>query len=197
LHLKNKIARAISTFFVPPSFTIILFTLFAFLFETEIKNRIIVILTAFSFGFLFHILFFFYLRKKGLLSDEDASIKEERTYPYIIASFFYTAGFLILLLFDVNIISIAFWFCYISNTILIMIINKFWKISAHTMGAAGPAAALTFITGWQFIFVILLVLIISWARVQLKLHNIPQVIAGALTGFISTFLQMHFIINSF
>jgi len=132
-----------------------------------------------------------------MLSDEDASIKEERTFPYFVATVIYMSGFAILLFFEVSIISIAFWFCYISNTVLIMIINKHWKISAHTMGAAGPVAALYFVIGWKIIFVALLIIIISWARVQLKLHSIPQVIAGALAGFISTFLQMHFIINSF
>ncbi|RPI74002.1 MAG: hypothetical protein EHM47_04765 [Ignavibacteriales bacterium] len=195
--MKNKIANAVSLIFVPPSFTIILFTFFAFLFETELSKKIIVILTALTFGFFFHIILFFYLRKKGMLSDEDASIKEERTFPYFVATVIYLSGFAILLFFEVSIISIAFWFCYISNTVLIMIINKHWKISAHTMGATGPVAALYFVIGWKIIFVALLIIIISWARVQLKLHSIPQVIAGALAGFISTFLQMHFIINSF
>jgi membrane-associated phospholipid phosphatase len=194
--LKNKIARIVSVIFVPPSFTIILFTGFAFILENEVSKRLVLILTALTFGFLFHIILFFYLRRKGMLSDGDASIKEERTLPYIAASLFYLAGLIILLYFEVNIISIAFWFCYISNTILIMLINKSWKISAHTMGASGAAAALYFIIGWKIIFLIPLIALIGWSRYQLKLHDIKQITAGALTGFASVFLQMYFIIYS-
>jgi membrane-associated phospholipid phosphatase len=195
--LKNKIARLISTIFVPPSFTLILFSSFAFLLEVDFLNKLILFFTSFIFGFILHIIFFFHLRRKGLISDEDASIKEERTYPYIVASLIYLTGFLILLFFDINIISTAFWFCYISNTILVMLINNTWKISAHTMGASGPAAALYFIIGFNIIFLIPLIGLIGWSRIQLKLHDVQQVIAGAVVGFASTFLQMYLIIYSF
>jgi membrane-associated phospholipid phosphatase len=195
--LKIKIARIVSTFFVPPSFTIIIFTCFAYFIENEFAKKLSLILTALCFGFFAHILFFFHLRRKGLLSDEDASIKEERTFPYLTAALIYIIGFVLLLFFEVSVISIAFWFCYISNTILIMIINKYWKISAHTMGASGPAAALYFVIGWQMIFLLPLIVLIGWARLQLKLHTVMQLAAGAFIGFASTFLQMYFIINSF
>jgi len=194
-NFKNQITRIISTLFVPPSFTIIIFTYFAFHFENEFDKRFILILITFTFGFIFHIIFFFYLRRKGRLTDSDASIKEERTLPYLISTLFYISGFVIILYFQINIISTALWFCYISNTVLITLINKYWKISAHTMGASGPLAALFFAVGWNAIFLSPLILLIGWARVHRKMHNLSQVIVGALLGFISTYLQMYIIIN--
>lgn len=193
--MTNRLAKIISVLFVPPSFTLLVFTYFAFTLETEIIKRIILISITLTFGFLFHIILFFYLRKKGKIADSEASIKEERTFPFLVSIIFYTIGFIILLLTDISIVSIAFWFCYISNTFLIMIINKSWKISAHMMGAAGPLAALIFAIGFNAFYFIPLILIIAWARLYLKLHSVPQIIAGALTGFISTYLQMYFIIN--
>ncbi len=194
-NLQNKFARLISILLVPPSFTIIIFSYFAFLFESEFDKRLILTLVTFTFGFFFHIIFFFYLRRKGRLTDSDARIKEERTFPYLISTLIYLFGFVILIIFQINIISTAFWFCYISNTVLIMLINKQWKISAHTMGASGPLAALFFALGWQAILFSPIIPLIGWARVHRKMHNISQVIAGALVGFSSTYLQMYIIIK--
>lgn len=194
---KNHLAQIISILFVPPSFTIILFTYFAFAFENDLTKRLILIFTAFIFGFTSHVIFFLYLRRKGKLVDLDATIKEERTFPYLISILFYACGFVILLLYEINIISTAFWFCYISNTILIMIINKSWKISAHTMGAAGPLAVLCFATGWQSLLFLPLIVLIGWGRIHRKVHTFAQVSSGALVGFTSTYLQIFIIINLF
>jgi len=109
----NKIARIISTVFVPPSFTLIVFTIFALVLESEFLKQLVTISTAFIFGFIAPIFLFVILRKKKKLIDIDASEKDERTFPFII--------------------SIAFWFCYISNTFITIFINKHWKISAHSM----------------------------------------------------------------
>lgn len=130
-----------------------------------------------------------------MIADGDASLKEQRTLPFAIAVLFYIAGLVILLKYDVHIISTAFWFCYISNTVLTIFINRMWKISAHTMGAAGPLAALTFVIGIPAMLFTFLVVFIGWARIKLKCHSTAQVIAGVLVAFISTYVQIYLIIN--
>ncbi len=186
----NKLARVTSTLFVPPSFTIFIFTYFALVLEKNPTVKIYVILTAVIFGFLLHILLFLSLHKKGKLTDMDASIKEERTFPFLISILFYVSGLIILLYLRVSPVSIAFWFCYISNTILVVLINKFWKISVHSMGASGPLAALYFLMGVQSFIFIPLVLLVGWSRVRLKCHSPAQVAAGLIFGFGSTYFQM-------
>ncbi len=193
----NKLARFISTLFVPPSFTIIVFTFFSFILETETLQKIVTIVVAFTFGFAAHIILFVVFRKKGKIIDLDASVKEERTTPFLISVGFYIIGLVILIVFDVSIISIAFWFCYISNTLVTIFINKLWKISAHAMGASGPLAAVTFVFGPVALVFSLLVILIGWARVHLKVHNTAQVIAGILFAFISTYLQIFLIVKWF
>jgi membrane-associated phospholipid phosphatase len=193
--LSEKAAKIISTLFVPPAFTILIFTYFSLTVETEVIQKSLILTVTFLFGFTFHVLLFFYLRSKGKISDSEATIKEERSIPFILSTIIYIAGFVILLYSNVNIVVTAFWFCYISNTLLILIINKYWKISAHLMGAAGPMAALSFVMGNYAFFFIILLLILGWARLTLKCHNHSQLIAGALTGFISTYLQMYLIIK--
>lgn len=197
LFSSHKLARIISTLFVPPSFTIIIFTIFAFTLESEPSKQVVTILTSLGFGFIAPIVLFLILRKKGKLTDQDASIKEERTIPFLIAIIFYLIGFWIMIKYDLNIISIAFWFCYISNTLITIFINKFWKISAHAMGAAGPFAAITFAFGWIGIVLLPIVLLVGWARVELKCHTPSQVVTGVLLAFISVYIQMSLIIKYF
>lgn len=193
----NSAARLVSTLFVPPSFTILIFTFFAFYLETELAKIASTLVVAYSLGFAAPITLFFILRKKHLIVDSDASLKEERTLPFLIAVLFYLAGLIILILFQVSMISIAFWFCYISNTIITIFINKYWKISAHAMGAAGPFAALTFLFGLNAIYFLLFVLLVGWSRIKLKCHTITQVAAGICLAFISTYVQIHFIVNNY
>jgi hypothetical protein len=140
---------------------------------------------------------FLVLRKKGKLIDQDASIKEERTIPFLIAIIFYLIGLWIMIKFGLNIISIAFWFCYISNTIITIFINKFWKISAHAMGAAGAFAAVVFTFGWIGFILLPIVLLVGWSRIELKCHTMSQVIVGSLFAFFSVYLQMFLIAKYF
>lgn len=191
----HRIARIISTIFVPPAFTIIIFSIFAFELENESSKRIATILIALVFGFVAPIILFLILRSKGKLADQDASVKEERTFPFLIAIVFYITGLIVMLKCGLNIISIAFWFCYISNTIITIIINKYWKISAHAMGAAGPFAAVVFAFGWIGFLLLPIVLLVGWSRIKLKCHNLSQVLAGTLHAFISVYIQMSLIVN--
>lgn len=65
------------------------------------------------------------------------------------------------------------------------------------MGAGGPLAAITIVLGPVGLIFTIILISIGWARVTLKLHTISQVIAGALFGFFSTYLQMSLIIHYF
>jgi membrane-associated phospholipid phosphatase len=192
-----KAARIISTIFVPPSFTLIIFTLFSFTLEQDLLKKLILISTALVCGFILPVTMFIIFRRKGLIADIDAKVKEERTFPFLFSVIFYLVGLLFLVYFQINVISIAFWFCYISNTILVVIINKFWKISAHMMGASGPFAAIIFVFGVLALPFVIILTLIGWARIKLECHNLKQVFGGAIVAFASTYLQMYFIVKCF
>lgn len=196
-NFSHKLARIISTLFVPPAFTIIIYSIFAFTLESDLSKSIGTILIAFIFGFLAPIALFLLLRKKGKIIDQDASIKEERTFPFLIAILFYLIGLVLMINFGLNIISIAFWICYISNTLITIFINKYWKISAHAMGAAGPFAAVTFAFGWIGFVILPFVVIVGWSRIELKCHTASQVVAGILFAFFSVYIQMSLILKYF
>jgi membrane-associated phospholipid phosphatase len=193
----NKFARIISTLLVPPSFTLLIFIFYAFHFETITLKIIETISVSTFFGFILPILLFIILKKKNKIVDMDASIKEERTFPFLIASTFYAAGLVLMILMQLNIVTIAFWFCYLTNTLLTIIINHYWKISAHAMGVSGALAALFFAISFSAFLFLPLVFVVAWSRIKLKCHNFSQVAAGIILAFTSTYLQMYLIINYF
>lgn len=192
-----KFARAISTLFVPPSLTIIIYTIFAISLENTPLKQILTILIAFVFGFAAPIILFLILRKRNKIIDQDASRKEERTFPYILAIIFYLMGFVLMLIFKLNIISIAFWFCYISNTFLTIIINRYWKISAHSMGVSGTLSAMLYTFSSIGLIQLPIVLLVGWSRIKLGCHNLAQVVTGTVLAFVSVYFQMHLIIKYF
>ena len=188
--LQQKIARFISIIFIPPVLTLISFFYLALKFESDSIKSSLVITNAVLFGFILQIASFIYFLKKGLLSDVDAKIKNERTLPFIASLLIFTIGFIILLTLNVSIISIAFWFCYISNTFLVILINKYLKISIHAMGVSGPIALFTFIIGIEALVLLPILLAVGWSRIKLKCHSFTEVIVGSLVGFISVYVQL-------
>ena len=195
--LKLKIARLISLLFVPPSFTILTFIFFAFYYEDNHSKIIETISIALVFGFILPISLFLFLQSKKKIVDQDATIKEERTLPYLISAVFYLIGLILMIIFKLNIVIIAFWFCYLSNTLITISINKFWKISAHSIGVSGTMAGILPAIGNYAFFLMPLVFFIGWSRITLKCHTLLQVVAGIIFAFLSTFIQMTVIINYF
>lgn len=193
----NRIARIISTIFVPPSFTLIIFICFSIFFENDLSKKLTLIFVTIIFGFALHILLFILFKRKGKLVDYDASIKEERTIPFLFSEIIYLIGFIILLRSHIDIISIAFWFCYISNTLIIVLINKFWKISVHAMGSSGPLAIILYLLGPIGVIFMLIPIAVGWSRIKLKCHTLSQVLIGGLIGFSSTYFQILLIVKWF
>lgn len=193
----TKVARIISTLFVPPSFSLIVYILFAIFIEENLSKSIDLIIITSLFGFVLPILMFLIMRKKNLVSDQDALIKEQRTFPFLIATIIYLVGLYFLIYFNLSLISISFWFCFISNTLITIIINKYWKISIHAMGASGAFASLIFAFGIKLLPFVIIVILVGWSRIKLKCHSLEQVVAGIILAFTSVYFQMYLIIKYF
>jgi membrane-associated phospholipid phosphatase len=79
-----------------------------------------------------------------------------------------------------------------TNTIITILITRYWKISIHAMGVGGPIAVL-WLAEFQYPIPALLILIaVSYSRVILKAHTILQAVAGALLGLVLTYSQLNF-----
>jgi len=188
--MKSKIARIISTIFIPPVNLLILFIYLAITFEPTSLKANLVILSALIFGFLLPIGFFTLLRIRKKISNNDATEKDQRNGPYIFGIISSLIALIILNFFDTSQISIVSWGIYTLSTILLLFINKYWKISAHSLGIAIPGIIIIYQNTFLFPIIITVLLLVSWSRIALKCHTFAQVVAGNILGFILVLISL-------
>ena len=173
-------------------FSLLVFTIIIF------DNTIIhssahsILLTCFLFSNVLPIITLLFLQKKGIISDLDASIRQERIMPLFLGVVYAVLGFLSLHIQEAGMLIKGLMFCTITNTIVIIIITQYWKISIHTMGVSGLLSVL-WIHGLEYpVIMLIILLLVSTSRVIMKAHTIPQVTIGSLLGLILTLIQIHY-----
>ncbi|RJP70007.1 MAG: phosphatase PAP2 family protein [Ignavibacteriales bacterium] len=179
----DYIARIISTLFVPPVPALFAFVYFTFTIETDPDKMIFSVLISMLLVFIFPIIIFIYLRKKKTISDLDTNLKEQRILPYSLGIVLMFAGIICSFIFQFNNEIILLWLIHFINMVLLVIITRFWKISAHTSGVAIAFGIFSFhlqVVLTLALFVILL--LVGWSRMRLKIHSFQQVLLGGILG---------------
>jgi hypothetical protein len=137
----------------------------------------------------------YYLVRKGIIPDIYASDRATRTEPFLWAMASYLMGVTALMYLNAPFVVTALMACYFVNTIVMLIITMYWKISIHAVGVTGPVTALVFQLGARMLPFFLLMLPVAWARIELKAHNRLQVAAGAILSTFLTWMQMIFYVD--
>ncbi len=197
--LNSKIVKyfsiLISIIFHPLIISIYTFFILIYHNEHNIKNDNEIFIICLLFSTIIPIITVLFLKYKNLISDLDASVKEQRILPLLLAVLYSTLGFISLKYFDANYLVKGLMFCYITNTIVTIIITKYWKISIHTMGVTAPISIL-YIAGYHYLITMLsITILVGISRIILKAHNLNQVIAGSFLGFILTYIQINLFFN--
>lgn len=187
--VKQRAALTISYIFMPTSFALAAF-LFLSCMTSQGANAFGVAFLSAFFGAILPLAYLFYLLRREKVTRLDVPLREQRTIPYLISVLIYIAGFVALISVGASVPVNALMFCYATNTLAISAINIKWKISAHAMGASGPLTALAITFGREVLPLFLLVLLVAWARIELKAHTRSQVTAGALLGILLTGVQV-------
>jgi membrane-associated phospholipid phosphatase len=146
------------------------------------------IISSIFFYIFMPIFLYFYLYKKGLITDEkfDFNIRkrEERPlYLFLIAIGFLT-NFILISMYDlpqVQEITLFFFLAFL----VFAIITIFWKISGHMTQTVITILILAYAFPDIRIYILLIgylvcVPLVGYSRIKLKHHNIWQVIAGTL-----------------
>ena len=71
---------------------------------------------------------------------------------------------------------------YIASTVIILLMTLKFKVSVHVSVYSGFSSVLTFFASPFFAFCYLLVPLVAWARLKLRVHTVPQVVAGLVIG---------------
>lgn len=184
-------AQIVSYLFVPPINLQIIFILLAYQIYDESVKLHETILIATLFGLILPISVFIYFRSKGKIIDNDASLKGERNTPYFIGILLTMAAFILSVYLKLHPFIISLWISYLLTSFLLLLINIYWKISAHAIGIAIPSATLYFLFGIYSLPFILIIIAVLWSRIYLGLHTITQVIIGFLLGYSVTSILLN------
>lgn len=117
--------------------------------------------------------------RRGHYSDWSISIREQRYTIYFLAGICFVV--LVLLFIGVNApaIALACLYAALPTVVIAAMINRLiTKISLHAVAMAGCAAALFWMSPWLGLLVAAAGLAVSWARVQLQHHTLPQILLG-------------------
>ncbi len=190
---KKKLAELVSDAAYAPIISIPVFILINY-YLMNLNDFIIITMICIVFTAVLPIsLVFWWLRgKNGKDAEIDMDIPErtDRNYPLLLVILSYAIGVVFLYLLNAPGIVTVLMFCYFSNTLMVFFINLYWKISIHSLGVAGPAAALIYVFGAMGLVYMLIIPLVMWSRVYLKEHTVSQVVMGALLGFLATGFQI-------
>jgi len=138
----------------------------------------------------------FFMQRK-IITSWTISERKERNIPLIITSLLYCTTSYIVFRFPIPVFLKSFIFATAFISIIITIINFWWKISLHAVGSGaliGLVLILSFkmITPleWYLISAIIAGALVLSSRLRLNLHTPPQVWMGLFTGFFGLTLFM-------
>ena len=169
-------------------------TLFGYL-PFEVKKLLFLIVLINNVLLPFFLLPFF--RYRNIISSWSIESREERNIPLLVTTFLYAVTSYIIFRFPIPVFLKSFIFALFFISFIATVINYWWKISIHTIGA-GALTALVLILSfkmyssleWYLITAILASGLVIYSRLKLNSHNPPQAWIGLFTGFAGLILFM-------
>jgi membrane-associated phospholipid phosphatase len=187
----ERIAQAISAIFHPLILPAIAFTLLVIADPNpNVLHKLIVEVVAIVFSVVLVPAYIFFLKHKGVVDSADITIREQRINPLTMGAVSYFIGFLLLKLAGASNLIQGLMFCYATNTLLVLLITNWWKVSVHTTAMSGPLVVLAYQFGNVVFPFFGLIPLVGASRLILKRHTVAQVLVGAAIGVLMTALQI-------
>ncbi len=122
---------------------------------------------------------FFYIPVKN--EETQVTVHRQRVASFVIMLISYPIGWLVLALIGAPLIFTAVAAIYTFVTLGLIIINLLlrYKASGHAAGVSGPVAVMIYIYGIIATPLLLLLILITWARLAAEGHNLWQTVVGA------------------
>ena len=164
-------------------------------------TRVTVLLVCMGITCILPLIFLSVLRHFKLITDLHVEQREQRPIPYLFTAVCYLVAAYYLYYIHSPQWLIMFMVGSAVAVLLLALISLKWKISAHMTGIGGLVAIVyqihvmglsAFDLYWLLCIVILVAGLLGSARMALKRHDIWQVLAGAVVGFLSVSLTMRF-----
>lgn len=147
-----------------------------------------------------------WMRIRGDISSLEIRDRSKRTEPFLVVLGAAVAALILVGGLDIvgRPLLAALLGCHLLNTVFLMAITRWWKISVHCASVAGALATLAFvrfhIPGTVMDSAILgrvvlgsglvLVPLLVWARVRSRAHTLEQAVAGMLLGLVAPYVEL-------
>jgi membrane-associated phospholipid phosphatase len=158
------------------------------------KIALFAIAAIFSSGCIF--LYVYYLKHKRVIDSTELIVREQRISPLTFSILSYSLGYLLLNAMQAPPLISGFMFCYATNTLVLLLITRGWKISMHTSAIASAVVALhyAYFSRYGLLVIALygLIPLVGLSRVVMQRQSIVQVLAGGILGLVMTALQLRF-----
>lgn len=198
----NKICKILSAVFSPllvPTYAVIIALWTSMLSFNPLAVRLRITLICFAITCLAPVVAILALYKMKLISNPVLNERKERTWPYLATIVCYAACAWMLESVKAPAWLWLFMIGGAAAAAVSLIVNRWWKISAH-LAAMGGLMAVVFrmaqlhvvAPGIDFLAIVAAVVIVTGAvataRVYLGCHSLTQVIAGAANGFLCVYI---------
>ena len=156
-------------------------------------TRVSVLLVCMGITCIFPLIFLSVLRHFKLVKDLHVEVREQRLIPYLFTVLCYLVAAYYLYYCHSPPWFVMFMVGSAITVLVMALINLKWKISAHMAGIGGVIALVyqihvlglsAFDLFWLLCICIILAGLLGSARLALKRHDIWQVLAGAIVGFL-------------
>lgn len=153
------------------------------------EQRYFLYALTFTATFLLPLLNALLLLKMKQISSLAMETRQERKIPYLASAIFYFAESYFLMNADVPVLVKAMMFGATLLVVSVMLINLFWKISAHMVGIGGLCGMMLAISyrlqiNLHIVLMLLFLIagLVAFSRLKLNAHNSTQVYVGFLLG---------------
>ncbi|GGK75895.1 hypothetical protein ACD591_06350 [Rufibacter glacialis] len=196
--MNPRIATALSVLFHPLLLPTYLFGLLLYYLPPEVfsyppEGRRLIVLLVFILTFLLPVFGTLMMQQAGVVTSITLDARTDRRWPLLLAATCYTV--LTVMFFRVSFFDNLFFLIMLlvtASVYMTLVINQFWKISAHSIGLGGGLGIMVLLHGWlpenyllypMALGAVACGAVIS-ARLALGAHNTKQVYAGFALGFL-------------
>ena len=181
---RRRIARRVSNILAPATISLPFILLVAFYQAQDLLTALIYACITLFFLSVGPLLYIIIGVRRGKLSDIDVSRRSQRAGPFIFGIVSVIIGWLVLIFTNGPRNLQTVMMITVFSGIIMMVITFWWKISMHASSLGGVATMLTALYGAVMLPLFVLLVLVSWSRVVLRRHTVPQVIAGSLAGIV-------------
>jgi len=142
-------------------------------------------------GILPIILILYDSRKEEI--DIFVSDRRKRTKYFLVAIFSYAIGSIFFYYVVYDSLQFNYYLAYFAVTTFDMLVTLRWKISVHVSGVAGPVTFLVMKISNIYAILYIILIPVAWARYSLRAHTKWQLLGGALSAPLVTYVSVNYI----